>query len=315
MNPSDAPIALVDPLTLQGRQVLQLVKRFPEIARRLTAFNTVEEGEHQVTDVGGEAMLVPPLEPGEALDSCSAFLLASDRWTPRLHSLMDHLLDHPDAIFVDLSYLEELWHLGTPAAEPQQARHVRRLRVVHPAMVAAVHTVRPLIDLGLRSLNVMAMDPVSAFGREAIGRLAQQASARLQGNRAKHDIGGETLAFSSVAVPAGEMQEDAATLLPGVSVTVNRLLTGWFHGHMTNLAMTFDVPVAEGDIIARWKANPKLRASRNPLRLDTVVDQETILVAIPSFAADHRSLAVTTMADGLLIGGALTALELLGSLI
>lgn len=315
MNPNDAPIALVDPLTLQGRQVLQLVQRFPGIARRLTAFNTVEEGDHQVTDVGGEAMLVPPLEAGEALDSCSAFLLASDRWTPRLRTLMDHLLEHPDAIFVDISHLEELRHLGTPAAEPQLARQAHRMRVVHPAMAAAVHTVWPLTDLGLRSLNVMAMDPVSAFGREAINHLAHQASARLQGKRAKHDIAGETLAFSSVAVPAGEMQEDAATLLPGVSVTVNRLLAGWFHGHMTNLAMTFDAPIAEGDIIARWKASPKVRLSKDPLRLDTVVDQETVLVAVPSFAADHRSLAVTTMADGLLIGGALTALELLSSLI
>ena len=315
MAPSDATIGLVDPLTLQGRQILELLPRFPHIRERLVTFNTVEEGDHQVADIGGEPMLVPPLEPGDALDSCLAFLIASDRWTPRLRALMDHLLEQPEAILVDLSHLEELRRLSTPAADPQQAPEAHRVRVAHPVVAAALHVVQPLADLGLTSLNMMAMEPASAFGREAINHLAQQATVRLQGKRAERDIQGETLAFSGVAVPAGTLREDAAALFPGIAVTVNRLLVGWFHGHVANLTMMFHAPVDEGQIVARWDASPKIRLAEGPLRLDAVVNQETILAAVPSFATDHRSLAVTTMADGLLIGGALTALELLSSLI
>ena len=315
MPPDHGKIGLIDPLTLLGHQILELVPRFKNIAGRIALFNTAEEDDHQVADVGGQPMLVPPLESGDELDACSAFLVASDTSSPRLQTLIDHLERHPNLSLVDCGHLEELRQMtlpAVPAGTPGPEAH--RIRVPHPAAVAAIRTLRPLMDLGPIALDVMAMEPVSAFGRDAIGRLARQATARLQGQQAEHDIGGETLAFSSVAAPAGDLQEDLTILLPDLAVAAGRLLTGWFHGHVTRMAVMFDVPVEPDDITSRWKDATATRLVGDPLRLDAVVNQEEILLAVPALAANHRVLAVTAMSDGLLIGGAVTALELLSSL-
>ncbi len=314
MTRNERKIGLIDPLTLQGRQVLELIPRFEKLAGRVAAFNTGEEGDHQVADIGGEAMLVPPLEAGEALEACSAFLVTSEASSSRLRILLDTLEQHPEAVLIDLSQLTELQAMTQPAT-PRQESGSNHLRVPHPAAVLAAEIVKPLADLGVMTLDVMAMEPVSTFGRDAIERLAQQATARLQGKRAEHDIEGETLAFSSVTAPPDVLTEDLASLLPDLSVTASRLITGWFHGHATHLAVTFDAPVDEQDVMSRWEGAPMIRLVADPLRLDAVADQEAILMAPPSFSTDHRSLAVTTMTDGLLIGGAMTALELLSSLI
>jgi aspartate-semialdehyde dehydrogenase len=51
------------------------------------------------------------------------------------------------------------------------------------------------------------------------------------------------------------------------------------------------------------------------LSLDSVPDRENVVIAPPSLSPDGTQLALTMMADGLRVGGALTAVEILEQLI
>ncbi len=313
MNP--AKIALIDPLTLLGRQVLELLPRFPGLAGNVSLFNTGPEGDHQVAQLGGAAALVPPLAAADDLEGCRAVLVASEASGERLETLLEALDAMPDVALVDAARLDALRPLAEPAAGPDPARPGRRLRVVHPALASAARVLRPLAGLGPVRLALTALEPVSELGEDAVDALARQATARLRGEPPEDDIAGRVLAFNCIGLAPDPLQEDAAALFPGLAVTVSRLMAGWFHGHLAAMTVTFAEPVDEGELLEAWASDPGIEIAPGPLRLDAVADSETVLLAGPQSSADRRSVAVTTAVDGLIVGGALTALELLQSLI
>ena len=312
---SHLKIALIDPLSLRGRQAVELLPHFVGLGERFLYFNTSPDEDHEVANIGGSPALVHPLDVEGELKECGAVLVASDRTTEKTDGLVKYLREHPDVDIVDMSRVDELRALGVPADAPDPAAgSPSRLRVPHPSLIAAVNVLRPLDDLGPVRLVVNAIEPASELGADAVSTLARQATARLSGQPPGERIEDEILAFSCVSLPSGELLEDARLLLPDLQVTATLSIAGWFHGHLTTLGITFDRSIAEHELRDRWSSHPRLTMVGDPLRLDTVTDRQTVFMATPQLSSDHRTVAVTTMVDGLVLGGALTALELLRGL-
>ena len=55
---------------------------------------------------------------------------------------------------------------------------------------------------------------------------------------------------------------------------------------------------------------PSIVLVEAPLRLDDATNRDQVLVTLPQLSADRRIVAFTAMVDGLRIGGALTALDI-----
>jgi hypothetical protein len=123
------------------------------------------------------------------------------------------------------------------------------------------------------------------------------------------------LAFNVVAVASDDLVEDAAVLLRGFSLAISRSVSGVFHGHLAHLGLTFDAHVDAAAVDEALSAAASLELCNHPLSLDSVPDRDHVLVAPPTMSADGRQLLLTMMADGLRIGGSLTTLEILETLI
>jgi aspartate-semialdehyde dehydrogenase len=159
------------------------------------------------------------------------------------------------------------------------------------------------------------IDPVSAFGKEAIETLARQAVQRVQGAQVEDRIHGQVLAFNVVAVEADELQEDGAILLPDLPLAITRTLSGCFHGHLAHLGLSFEHRLEVSDLRDALAQADAIEITSLPLSLDSVPDQDRVLVTSPWLSPDGTQMALTMMADGLRVGSALTAVEILESLL
>ena len=128
-------------------------------------------------------------------------------------------------------------------------------------------------------------------------------------------IHGHILAFNVVTNDESALQEEAAVLLPDVPLAVTRAYSGCFHGHLAHLGLSLPGRFTAADITDALSQAEGVELSDSPLSLDTVPDQDELLVAPPVLSPDGTQLALTMMVDGLRIGGALTAIEILDSLI
>jgi len=309
-----ANILVLDPLTLMGKELLASRERLDALAGSVEFRHTAEDDEHQIAEFGGEPALVPPLTSEDNLEDFEAIVVTSDLYMPRHELLLAHLDNHPDAAFVDTTRMASLRDrslpsLGAPGAESRQ------LRVAHPALVATSAVVEVLTHLGRLAGSLAAVDPVSEKGREAIECLAQQARQRGQGAAVKELIDDHVLAFNLVAVESDELQEDATRLLPDIPLAVSRSVAGFFHGHLANLGLSFDAPVKLEAVNEALSLATGIERASLPLSLDTIPDHDRVVVTPPSLSSDGRQLALTAMADGLRIGGAITAMDILEMLI
>lgn len=311
--PAAGAIALIDPLTLVGREV---ARRLPQLGSEPLLLHTGVDDEHEIAEIGGSARLVPPLSDESDLGGCAAVIVASDAPTEKLAALLEILDRYPELPLVDVSRLEALRARTVPLAAPSPERlSPPSVRVAHPSLVATYHTLQVLRDLNPTAVTLNALEPVSIHGTGGVEALARQATARLRGEPPTDLVAGETLAFSLVTLPADEIMEDAALLLQGLQAAVGRGAGGWFHGHAALVGIRFAQPIEESDLLDRWMVAEHLTVEEGPLRLDTVTDRETVLLGAPSLSPDRRTVAVAAMVDGLLVGGALTAVELLASLL
>ncbi len=305
-------LTLVDPLTLMGREIRELLPGFPGLINEMKYVHTAPSDEHEVTDLAGQAALVPPLASADDLEP-GALLLATDIDTPRLKHVEAFLDRFPETLVVDAGRLGRFADCTTAAAGGTAAPESRHLRLAHPALVAATTLLGPLAHLEPLGASVAAVEPVSVLGRDAVEGLARQATSRLQGEPVSEPIGGHSLAFSMVALGADRLGEEAAQVLPGLPIVVTRCLSGCFHGHLVQIGITFEHAVDESDLEQAWQTTPRVAQVGLPLRLDTVTGSELIALAPPEFGSDRRTVALTAMMDGLRLG-ALTTLEILQSL-
>lgn len=307
-------ILIVDPLTLLGREALALLSR-EQLGDTFSYVHTADDDEHQITELGGEPALVPPLDETGDLDGFDAVLVASDCETPRGARVMSFLADHPSAPVIVMGARSRLHELTTPAIGAAVGWPSPHLHVAHPALVALCSVVDCLRHLEPGSATVAAVDPVSVRGTEAVEQLARQASHRLQGADAVETIGGHVLAFSSIAVDDDDLNRDAAVLLPDLSVSATRAAAGCFHGHQAHIGLVFEQSADENDVLRTLREDERFAGPDLPVRLDETTNHDVVLLSLPRLSRDGRTMAITAMADGLRIGGALTALQILRSLV
>lgn len=309
-------ILIIDPLTLIGREFIRCLDDAPDLAVEVNYRHTSTDDEQQIAELGANPALVPPLDdPGE-IAGLGIVVVTSDTETERTGHLEDLLIRHPEVTLVDVSRLPRLAELTAPAVGDTVARTDRwHLRVAHPALVAAAKILTALQPLEPIRGSVAAVDPVSAFGRGALETLVDQARSRMQGGDPDHAIGGHVLAFNQVAVDADSLTEEAADLIPEIPLAVTRTLTGCFHGHVAHLAIEFAELVDDSELRDAFDAAMDIIVGEAPISLEVVPDRDHALLAPPQLSPDCRIVSLTAMVDGLRLGGALTAVEILHAMI
>jgi len=308
-------IRIVDPLTLLGREALHLLAGDPHLAGDLTYHHTAVDDEHQIAELAGQPALVPPIEDADELAGADAVLVASDEPTSRLAHVSRFADSHPDTPIVVMGQLPGSWGELPPAAGPDRDRAEVHLRVAHPALVALWTVVGALDRLEPVQAAVSALEPASVGGTTDIERLARQAAQRLQGAEVEELVRDHVLAFTMVAVDDEDLNRDAALLLPALGVAASRTATGCFHGHVAQMVVGFLSPVEEHEILEALREDERIADPELPLSLDACIDSNLVVTSMPRLSRDGRLLSLTAMVDGLRIGGAATALEVLRSLL
>jgi hypothetical protein len=309
-----ARILVLDPLTLIGKEFFGCHERFEVLVSDIEFRHTAEDEEHQIAEIGTGPALVAPLVAAENFEGFDVIVVASDHRAPRHDHLLEFLDAHPEAPIIDVSRLDFLNPYTTPSLGKVHTSS-RRLRVGHPALAAASAVVEVLEPLGLLGGSVAAVDPVSAGGQEAIESLAQQTRLRIQGAPVEDRIVGHVLAFNAVAVNSDDLQAEAAQLLPDTSLAVTHSLAGFFHGHLAHLALTYATSVDPEAVRQALSLAEGVDEGELPLSLDGVPDNDCVIVSPPTFSPDLRHVSLTAMADGLRVGGALTAIDILETLV
>jgi hypothetical protein len=307
-------LLILDPLTLSGREFLNSAGLLDRLDLEFDFRHTAVDDEHQIAEMARGPALVPPLDSVDELEGHDAILVASDSQGSRHDHLIEFLDRNPDSLVIDLGRLAGLLERTTPSTgrEVPDSRHIR---VAHPALVVTSRLVEVLVHLGELRGTLAVVDPVSVYGREAVELLALQSVRRLQGGPADELIYGHVRAFNVVAVNGFELQEEAAQVMPSVPLAVTHSLSGIFHGHLAHLGLTFADPVDPGDVRDALSQTEGIKISDLPVSLNEVPDRDFAIITPPVMSPDRLQLAVTVMADGLRIGGALTAIDILEDLL
>jgi len=305
---------ILDPLTLRGRELLLCSDQLDGIVGEWDFRHTDLDEEHQIADMSAGPALVPPLDGADDFVGADVIVVASDGWSSRHEHLLAHLDNNPGIFLLDLTGLENLRDRTTPSIG-DVGPDSRQLRVAHPALFATSRVVEVLSHLSALRGSLAVVDPASTFGREAIEILARQAAQRMQGAQADDRIHGHVLAFNAVAVESDELQEDASLILPDLPLAITRTLSGSFHGHLAHLGLSFEHRVEPEDLRNVLAQAEGIEIESLPISLDSVPDRDHVVVTPPSLSPDGTQLALTMMADGLRVGGALTAVEILERLL
>jgi aspartate-semialdehyde dehydrogenase len=133
----------------------------------------------------------------------------------------------------------------------------------------------------------------------------------MQGGSPDESIGGLVLAFNQVAVDADALTEEAADLIPEIPIAVTRTIAGCFHGHVAHITIELAEAVDDPDLRDAFDAADDIVIGEPPISLDVVPDRDHVLLAPPQLSPDRRIVALTAMVDGLRLGGALTAIDIL----
>ena len=91
-------ILIVDPLTLIGRELTRCLDDAPDLAFEIDYRHTAMDDEVQITELGAQPALVPPLAGPEDIADAGIIVVTTDTETERTRHLEDLLvtkLGHP----------------------------------------------------------------------------------------------------------------------------------------------------------------------------------------------------------------------------
>ncbi len=314
MQPTLPPICLIEPLSLVGRELIQLFDERGFTPERVHALHVGEEDEHQVADISGEPALVAPLSETDQVPEGHVILIAgvpSPLRRPVLRTVLEERTDQPILDLAGTGLIEDPILAGPPTGKLWPPR----ARVASPGSTIVAQLAGPLVELGLRSLSSVIEVPASARGREAVEALARNAAARLQGLPAEEGAEADPVAFDLTIGNSTRCAEEVTLLLPDVETAVAEVRTGVFHGWVVHLGLRFSDRVHPDRILGLWGASDAVdRFESGPL-LSRVVESERIHTGPLTLSSGGLQVTVTAAADGLRVGGAATALEILPALI
>jgi len=309
---SDRSIAIVDPATLLGKELRDRVaerrERFTDV--RLLASD--EERAGAVTEIGREAAIVG-LATEVELSGLAAVIFCDPG--ARSRELAAVLADPSFAVFL---------HGGPERVEGEPAVYGRPSAAAlsapllvspHPVAIATALLAGALEELGVRSLAVGAVLPVSTDDESALEELFSEARAVLSFEKPPRSRHGEQLAFNLLPAPdvAERAEAELGRLLEGgseVSVLASR--AGVFHGVSLQLHLELERSIDESTLRKRLRAVPALEIARKSAQASPVrhAGGETIVVGETRVLPGGRRVALTAVIDNLVRGGALNALEI-----
>jgi aspartate-semialdehyde dehydrogenase len=308
-------IALIDPLTLLGRETAAELDRVLQNPDDLAVFHTNPEEEHEIADVAGHPAIIPALAAASDLDSVSIAVLAGDHASARHAALEEAAVQRPDLIIIDASTGQPFVDRSVPVIDPRDVDTCTLVRPAHPALVVTRRLLEALEAIELDSVSVHAIDPVSVFGEPAVQELAQQAAQRLQGAQVETLVQNRVLAFNLVQGSGDLITEDAQRLFSDLDITASRSLGGCFHGTLVHLTAHSPLQISEDEVLAGLDAHPDVQVAETDLVLDAVPDSDTILTARPVISPRGSTLSIIAMVDGLRVGGAVTLARLVAGLV
>lgn len=307
-------VLVLDPLTLIGREFMNTGDLLDRLGLEFDFRHTSIDDEVQIAEISGSPTLVSPLDSAADLEGSDLVIVASDCQGSRHDHLLEFLDRNPDSAVLDLARLECLNERTTPSVG-RDAPEARHLRVAHAALVATSRLTEVLVHFGVKGGVLAIVDPVSIHGQDAVELLAAQSRQRLQGLPVDELIYGHARAFNVIATDGFELQEEAAQVLPEVPLAVTHSLAGVFHGHLAHLGLSFADRVDPDDVRDALSQTEGIEISGVPVSLDLVPDRDFAIITPPAMSPDGRQLAMTIMADGLRIGGALTAIDIIESMV
>jgi len=304
------PIHLLDPLTLTGRELLDLLR---DAGARASFAHTREEDEHQIAELAGRAELVPPLADPDDVPGDAVVVVTAEPAPDRREALEALLAGRPQQRVLDLAPRPVVPGATVAATAPPRRPEPPRLRVASPGAAGLHHLLEPLEPLGLEAATAVVERPASAAGMEGVERLAGQAAARLQGRPPDPLPDGAVLAFNLLAETDPDLADEVGQLLPRTPVAVTAARSGAFHGWAIHLGLAFAAATRPDAVAEAWRGSGRIEVVRGPLALDRATERDRVLATVPEVAGRH---AVTVaVLDGLRVGGAATALEILPALL
>ncbi|MGE5345783.1 MAG: hypothetical protein ACM3JH_07500 [Acidithiobacillales bacterium] len=307
-------VAIVDPMTLLGRDVRAVLSERSFPASRILLFQTRSE-DGLLTSDDEEAAFVAPMTPDALETSSVAFLCGSAADTARF--LSTRVTD--GCLAIDLSgvrtggvFVRPCEDGTVPLPEADLLLTYEPVAAVLAQAVSIVEKLAPVVGV------TAAIDrPASELGKEALDELFGQAIALARFESPPKEVFGAQAAFNVHLPPdtdafEARIAEDVARLV-GRTLPVGLLSArcGVFHGHFLRLELrTEGVAPAAEEVRAAFRKSSDFEET-DPASLSGPVDaagrDETLLLHV---AASGCSIRLGLAADHLRRTGAVMAVKL-----
>jgi aspartate-semialdehyde dehydrogenase len=323
---SRAHVAVFDATTLvaKGVKELMVARSFPTASVRL--FTSRTDPEANLSEYGGEAMLVtaPDIDTLDGLDI--AFLCGSAEdgalyldWPARKGFVAIDLTSAasraPGAPLVNAAVNPEAI-AGAPSL----------IATPHPAAQILSSLLAPVrAGCGLEEAAAVVFQPASASGEEGIEELYQQTLGVLNFRDLPLGVFGRQLAFNLVpsgvyggkevpggARPARLEQEVERITGGGFGLSVETILAPVFHGHAVLSRVRLRAGASREDLLEALRGSDEVRIAgdRDPATPVERAGEPGILITGPRPAGEARSFWIWAVTDNLISGTALNAVRI-----
>ncbi len=301
-------LSILDPTSRLGRAASEaLWQAFPAARRRL--FHTGGEGEHLVTEIGGEAAMVPPLTDGGELDGSDVVVVTAAPAPAAAAMLLAWLRENPGTVLIDGTQPGIAPEESAPAFNaPPVVRPDRPwFHLADPALWGPGRFLQALAPLRPRELHLTVLLPVSTFGEAGVEELVKQAAARLSGRSPrKPETLPAVLAFDLAPASASRhatLLAQLVALFPELSPHLHSIETGVFHGHAAVVAARCEERATAAELTGLLRSQPGIRLARrneHPQPSGTVGSDEVVCAELSS---GDGWVTAWLVADGLRVGG------------
>lgn len=313
-------IALIDPETLLGKELRELLEPRDDLVSDLRLLATGEEDFATLTTVGDAAAVVTRVSPLElegidlaifcgTMESTRPLLGALPAETTAIVLSPDATPEDGRAVIAGLN--DEAVEPGTVLVSP------------HPAAILLGHLLAASADLEPRQAVATIIEPTSVFGETGLDELLED-TRRVLSMRGEPEepFFGRQLAFNllpSQRRGATVVRQLEACLAERVPTTVQLLQGAVFHGLSASLWLHLGketvTPEGVTEILA---TSPRIEVAPEPELLGPIDATRSSSLVVGEVRADHSSAGgfwIWSVMDNLVRGGAVNAVEIAEALL
>jgi hypothetical protein len=304
---------------LLGREVTDgIAAALPEVRRML--FHTGGETEHMIAEVTGEAILVPPLLELDEMEGSSAVVVTSTPPPATSQRLIEWMRARPGVALLDCTQPSIASGQAVSVMDriPASGRGLPWYHLIDPSLAAAARWLRALLPLEPQVFLATLLCPVSGFGVEALDELASQGTARLSGQPTPRPVHLPAILAFDLAPARDErpsaIESQLVELFPAVQCGLHVVDSGVFHGTLATLQLRCAGEVSLEAARALLRATPELRlVRRNESPTVSGIAGEGRMIC-GDLRVRGSWVSAWLLADGLRVGGAQAAVDVLTSL-